>query len=419
MALEENYGRSFRNGEIVFREGSVGSCAYLIESGAIEISIQQDGQTVVLATRKAGDIFGEMAMVDNQPRSATARAVGRVQLLVLSQEHLSHRLENCDPVIRLVLGTILQRFRETLDSLQYAVSDAGVPMADNPTHASRRRDSGLRMFLGKEDALDRLKLEQEVAAGLKRRELVLHFQPIVDLNNGAIHAVEGLVRWEHPTKGLLMPGAFLGVVDAGAIVRNFGTYIVDAACDAAVLMGEHCTAGNGMAQPKIHINISPKHLLQPDFVDAVCEAAAAHGVAPGELVLEVTEDLLIDRPDEALQALSACTNRGFEVSLDDFGTGYSSLSYLRQFPLAEIKIDRSFVSQMFSDERSMKILETLCDLANTLKLRLVAEGIEDAQQAEVLRSLGCRYGQGYHFARPLPLDDVLALLDRGSVALAS
>ncbi len=398
-------------GDVIFTEGSIGDCAYIVEHGTVVVSVVREGAPSILAHLSVGDILGEMAIVDNRPRSASAHALGHVELTVLSQEHLTHRLEGCDPVVRLMLDSILRRYRETL---RMANGVTALDAEDAPDQA-RVGDGGPSANLS--DAITQIKLEHELRHALARDELELHYQPIVDLNDQSIDSFEGLVRWHHPERGLLMPGAFIDAAELGTLVSVFGLHVATLASAGARAIAGQCAA-HGRAAPKVHLNVSPRHLAVPSFLEDIGRCVAEAGRQPQDMVLEVTENLLIESPEQALAVLSAAVDRGFEISLDDFGTGYSSLSYLRQFPLAEIKIDRSFVAQMFSDERSLKIVEKLCDLSMSLGVRLVAEGIEDERQAEVLRSMGCGYGQGFHLARPMPLDDALGLLGAGPLALA-
>ena len=401
MALIEHFRQSFKDGEVIFAEGSVGDCAYLIEHGTIEISIQHNGSPIVLAARSAGEIFGEMAMVDNLPRSASARAVGEVELLILSKEQLKYRLESIDPVLRLVLTTILERFRETLLRLKHEISDFGISVASSDSAGAGRVDRG------RKDALDRIKLEQELKRGLIGKELVLNYQPIVDIKTGTITGFEALVRWNHPSHGMLSPALFISAAEESHLVDLLGRYVISEACEALKTLA----AASGSDRDLVmHVNVSPRHLLADEFVDEVVAASAAAGIAPQGLVLEITEGLLIDRPDDAMATLVRCAEHGFKISLDDFGTGYSSLSYLSQFPLSEIKIDRSFINQMFENGRSMKVLESICGLAKTLNLELVAEGIEEDTQAGTLGDMGCQYAQGYYFGRPMPLHEAVSLL---------
>ncbi len=401
----ESFRESYDDGETVFVEGSQGDCAYLIEHGAVEISILHEGKPTVLATRVAGEIFGEMAIVDKQPRSATARAVGEAVVLRLSEEQFKYRLDAIDPVMGLVLRTILERVRETLLRLKYEIADFGIPVTPGPGRGSGSPPTDL----GRKDALDRVRLERDLERGLNENELILHYQPIVDLAGNSPVACEALIRWNHPHRGLLSPATFLSLAEDSYLMRSLGQYVFEQACAALAEIASRRDLPFAKKM-RMHVNISPKQLLYPNFLRQIADIAHSNRVETKSIVLEITERLLIDQPDEAMSMLNACIDEGFQIALDDFGTGYSSLAYLSRFPLSEIKIDRSFISNMHSNSRSIEILNMLCSLANTLELRLVAEGIESQEQADAVRQMGCPNGQGYLFGRPMPLAELKTLL---------
>lgn len=252
--LDSHFYQSFEDGELIFPEGSVGNCVFLIERGAVEILIQHDGKPVVLATRSAGEIFGEMAMIDDQPRSASARAIGDVELLILSQEQFKFRLGSIDPVLRLIMRTILERYRETLLRLKFETADLGIQMAPRTAGGFALGD------WGRKDALDRIKLEQDLKRGLLGRELTLHYQPIIDLASRKTVGFEALVRWNHPGRGMLPPAVFLSAAEDSDLVALLGRYVAAEACQALKQLSE--IAGDACAEPLImHINVSPRHLM--------------------------------------------------------------------------------------------------------------------------------------------------------------
>ena len=293
--------------------------------------------------------------------------------------------------------------------LKYEISDFGVSVPSASVAVGGSTD------WGRKDALDKIKLEHDLSRGLLSDELFLQYQPIVDVASSAVIAFESLVRWSHPDRGLMPPAMFIGAAEDGHLVARLGRHVISEACRGLKLLTE--TVGGDVGRKlMMHVNISPRHLLEPSFVDEVIQITATGGIEPSQLVLEVTESVLIDRPDEAMATLSRCSDQGYSIALDDFGTGYSSLSYLSQFPLSEIKIDRSFVASMFTNQRSMNILKMLCNLSQTLNLRLVAEGIEEQREADAVHVLGCDYGQGYLFGRPMNLEDALHYLKGQSAA---
>ncbi len=232
-------------------------------------------------------------------------------------------------------------------------------------------------------------LETEFRQGLTRNEFILHYQPIVDLGSGRIWGAEALVRWQHPTRGLLLPAEFVPLAEKNDTITMLGTWVLSEACEQAALWR---AAGYDCRSLKIAVNISARE-LNATLVETVRAALAATDLEPSALILEVTETALLVSPDEAAAVVTAVRALGVSIALDDFGTGYSSLSCLRRFAADSLKIDRSFVKGLGADTA---VVKAVVDLANSLGLAVVAEGVETAQQLALLRALGCSTAQGYH-----------------------
>jgi diguanylate cyclase (GGDEF)-like protein len=246
--------------------------------------------------------------------------------------------------------------------------------------------------------LDRVKLEGELRAGLERHELRLLYQPVVTISEGRLTAVEALVRWEHPTRGFLGPQEFIPVAEESDLIISVGAWVIEQACEQIRRWRESHPARLGL---RVSVNVSARQ-LSPGLVDTVASALEQSGVEPSQLALEITESLLIEHTETAREVLSGLQELGVAIVLDDFGTGYSSLGYLNEFPLSQLKLDRTFTAQLTRDPRSAKIIAATIDMARALGMTVVAEGVESEEQAEVLRRLGCDYAQGYLFARPEP-----------------
>jgi diguanylate cyclase (GGDEF)-like protein len=242
------------------------------------------------------------------------------------------------------------------------------------------------------NAVARLDRREQLERAIENEELVLHYQPIVDLDLGRNAGFEALVRWQHPERGLLGPGEFIPLAEETGLIVPLGRWVLREACRQA--------AGWAGA-PYLSVNVAGLQLEQPGFVEEV-EAALRDGdLAPERLVLEVTESSLVD--DLVAERLQALRRLGVRLAIDDFGTGYSSLSYLRKFPMDVLKIDRSFTRDACEDSA---LLNAIVAMGESLGLVLVPEGIEEPEQAEVLRALGCRLGQGFLFGRPVPADQL-------------
>ncbi|WP_328292277.1 sensor domain-containing phosphodiesterase [Kineococcus sp. NBC_00420] len=254
---------------------------------------------------------------------------------------------------------------------------------------------------------DRLRLLQELRAALAEGQLRLHYQPRVRLVDGVTTGVEALIRWEHPTRGLLGPAAFIDVAENAGLIREVGAWVLDTAvAQAAVWNAEptaESTAGTSSgAGVQMSVNISARQLSDPDLMLLVTSALARHGVPASQLVLEITETALMTDPVAAETTLSALAALGVRIAIDDFGTGYASLTYLQRFPVHELKIDRSFVESLVDRPADRAIAGACVHLARALGLDCVAEGVETAEQRDVLLELGCDLAQGYLFSRPRP-----------------
>ena len=254
---------------------------------------------------------------------------------------------------------------------------------------------------------ERLDLENDLRRAVERDELRLHYQPLVDLSTDAIVGVEALVRWHHPTRGLIPPLAFIPLAEATGLIASIGRWVLETACRQA-----RAWQLEQPDRPKIRmsVNLSAREFAQADMVAQVSGVLAASGLDPDLLELEITETVLMDESDAAIDSLRALRALGVRLVLDDFGTGYSSLSYLKHMPLDAIKIDRSFVLELTADATNLPIVQAVIALAHGLGIDVVAEGIETAEQLATLRELACDRGQGYHYARALPATELVALL---------
>jgi diguanylate cyclase (GGDEF)-like protein len=244
--------------------------------------------------------------------------------------------------------------------------------------------------------LDRVALESELRAALERDELVLLYQPVVSVADGSLAAVEALVRWQHPTRGLLGPQEFIPVAEKSELIVSIGTWVIEEAC--AQIERWNDTHEARLSVP-VSVNVSARQ-LSPSLVEIVSDALAQSGTEPSELALEITESLLIEHTDSSHEVLAALKALGVSIILDDFGTGYSSLGYLNQFPLGQLKLDRTFTAELAREPRSAKIVAATIDMARALGMTVVAEGVESEEQLDVLKRLGCDYAQGFLFARP-------------------
>jgi EAL domain-containing protein (putative c-di-GMP-specific phosphodiesterase class I) len=278
----------------------------------------------------------------------------------------------------------------------YAAKAAG-----RATH--RFFDEQMNVVAGRKLALGS-DLRRAIGAG----ELRLFLQPKVDANDGTMVGAEALVRWQHPQRGLLSPYEFIPLAEELGLIVPLGDWVLQTACEA--LQDWQCA---GIATVPLSINLSSISFMQPGMVEQLEKIVRDFGVEPRQIILEVTESVLMNDTEVAIARMQTLSDSGFELSLDDFGTGFSSLSYLKMFPIDELKIDRAFVRDVTEDERDAALVGSIIALGQQFRVRVVAEGVENAAQAAFLIDRGCHIQQGYLFARPMPLDDFQGILSRG------
>ncbi len=310
---------------------------------------------------------------------------------------------------------------------QEVYTSASIGIATNETHydnaADIMRDADLAMYRAKiegrarveifdtslhDAAMRRLALESDLRGALRRGEFLLHYQPIVDLKSDMIVGFEALARWRRNGE-LISPVEFIGLAEETGLIVFIGAWVMREALGALARLQAECPAN---ADLTMSINVSPKQFHQPDFLESVLLAISASGVEPRTVRLEITETVAIQDAEKTVEILKGLQAIGVRVSIDDFGTGYSSLSYLHKLPLDTLKIDRSFVSALQQKEGGSAIIHTILALAQSLQMDVVAEGTETIDHVDQLRSMGCRYAQGYFFSRPVAEEDAARLVGR-------
>jgi diguanylate cyclase (GGDEF)-like protein/PAS domain S-box-containing protein len=249
-------------------------------------------------------------------------------------------------------------------------------------------------------ASERMTLEGGLRQALERGELLLHYQPIIDLRSGEAVEAEALLRWRHPTRGVLPPMEFIGIAEQSGLIVPIGEWVLREACRQAA----HWRA-TGLPPVRIAVNLSARQFRKNGLAAVLGECLRAAGLKGDALSLEITESLLMENPEGSRRVLGEMKEMGVRIALDDFGTGYSSLAYLRHFPLDTVKIDRSFVRDLDRNPEDASIVKAMIDLAHNLQLSLTAEGVETQAQLGFLREQGCDHAQGYFFSRPVPADE--------------
>jgi predicted signal transduction protein with EAL and GGDEF domain len=320
--------------------------------------------------------------------------------------------QDAAPVAQKILETLHQPF--AVDAHELHVS-ASIGISIYPDHGAdaealmraadiavyHAKDSGRANYQYFTAALNgavqrRLKLASQLRHAVARGELSMHYQPQIDMASGRIIAAEALVRWHEPGLGLIPPSEFIPIAEETGLIIPIGEWVLRTAC--AQLRSWHDA---GYSDLKIAVNLSTRQVIQQGFVDTVARVLAESGLAPAVLDLEITESLLMQPSDENLAALSRLSGMGIQLSVDDFGTGYSSLSYLKRFPIHTLKIDQSFVRGIDRDQDDMTIVAAIIAMAQSLRLKVIAEGVETAAQGSFLKEHGCFLAQGYYYSRPM------------------
>ena len=291
-------------------------------------------------------------------------------------------------------------------------TDAEVLLGNTEAALRKAKDIGERYVLFTpelaERTVGRLTLENQLRQALEKEEFVLHYQPKVDLETRQIVGVEALIRWQSPALGLVPPMKFIPLLEETGLILDVGSWALRrAAADHRGWVEQRLLA------PRVAVNVSAIQLRQGGFVDAVAQAII-EGVAPTGIDLEITESLVMEDIEGNIRKLEEVRALGVSIAIDDFGTGYSSLAYLAKLPVQTLKIDRSFIITMLDDADTMTLVQTIISLAHSMRLRVVAEGVEEEEQAKMLRLLRCDQMQGYLFSKPMPLDAMTALLKQGN-----
>ncbi len=387
--------RQFGKGEALMREGDRGDCAYIIESGNVEILVQRDGQLLQIGTRGPGSMLGEMAMVDDKPRTATVRALEDSTAIEITREDFAHRVDSADPVLKMVMRIVTSRYRDMIARTEAVRVLPASPAAE----AAEKSDSS------SETALSTIRLNNELKEALEKGQLMLFYQPIIDIQNMKIGGFEGLMRWKHPVNGMISPGVFIPVAEDSGLITELSELALELAADAAVKL--QAAASKDLLGPEpifVGVNFSVKDFSAVDLPGILKAAIEGREMNPLQIHLEIVESLLMESPEKARAVHERCREIGINISIDDFGSGYSSLSYLHFFPIDTLKIDQSFIRTLSKDQGSKVLVKAIIGLAHNLGMKVIAEGVETAADAAYLRSQGCEYIQGYFFSKPLAFE---------------
>ena len=395
----------YRAGEVIMRQDEPGDCAYFVQSGRVEIVLQRpDGSEIDVGRRGPGTLIGEMAIVDDGPRSATVRALEDCRLLEISKADFSRAVKNANPIVGLVTKLILMRYRDILqrsENVREFAGDTTMLEQQERYHAEESR------------VLDAVRMANEFKVAVGRKELFLEYQPFVEIANGRIIGFEALMRWHHPVTGPMRPDLFIPMAEDTGLIIEATRWAFRESCQALKRM----IVQTGDSSLFISVNFSAQDFDDPAFLDEMLFILHETGIHSSQIHMEITERLLLRQSDQVKKILLQCREHDMQIAIDDFGTGYSSLSYLHQYPVTTLKIDQSFVRNMTSDKGALGLVKSILSLSENMGLSIIAEGVETQTQVDLLKTLKCQVVQGYFFARPMPEREAARLLAAQSKTL--
>jgi EAL domain-containing protein (putative c-di-GMP-specific phosphodiesterase class I) len=393
----------FASGEDVFQYGDTGDCAYLIEEGAVEVLVMKDGAEHRLRLMGKGELFGEVSLIDHKPRTATIRAVERTVLVPIPRTLMESLLNKSDPILRHLLLVILDRFRHRDD----------VQQLPNKNSADAEVQAKHEVILQGE-ATHKLSFAHGIRRGLARGEFELFYQPICVLHDRRIAGFEALVRWQHPSDGILQPKDFLWIAEQTDLIHDLGVWTLERACRDWTILRQY----TDYRQPFISVNVSAAQLSNELLAKDVALILARQNMNASELKLELTETEIVEHPETAVKVMSMLINLGCNLALDDYGAGHSGLRHLQRFPLTTLKIDSAFVEPMLHSVQSLEIVRSSVALGHSLGMSVVAEGVEAEPMLRMLLEMKCDFGQGWYLGKPATLTELQLRFAKPSSATA-
>ncbi len=391
----------FKAGEVIMTQGDAGLCAYFIQEGRVGIVVEKsNGKLLHMGTRGPGSIIGEMAIVDNQPRSATIKSLENCTLLEITKDDFARSVRAADPIVRLIAQIILMRYRDILRRSQTLLADS----ADSPSPEELEREYAEQI-----NVVEAIKMANEFKVAIATQQLVLNYQPILSIATGRILGFEALMRWQHPERGLIPPDMFIPMAEDSGLIVGASRWAIREVCQMINRLDQ---ARPDMQDLYVSINLSATDFDDENFLDNLYDTLEESSIPAHRIHIEITERLLLKQPKNVKETLDNCRARGIGVIIDDFGTGYSSLSYLHQYPIDTLKIDQSFIHKMSEDPIVFGLVKSILSLSQNMNIKMIAEGVEDIEEARLLSELECDMAQGYFYSRPVPELQVLELLLR-------
>ncbi len=389
--------RKFSAGDIVFNKDDILEDCYFIESGVIEIiHFDENGKPGKATQLGANHIFGELSLVETRKSFFTAKALTDAKINVISKSQVLDRLENTDPVIRAFAETLLQRVFTQFHNHESKILK----------HKFKKN---------KIAAIDKLKLESEIKDAIDNNKLAIKFQPIYDLKDNIIKGAEALVRWPNNPLGLESPEAFIKICEETQLIIPLGRWVIKQAIQSWKEISHIIEKTYNFSSPFVSVNLSAKQIHDEGLLDFIKTEMKRNNLKSSQLKLEITETTLINE-EVAISWIEKVHKEGFSVAIDDFGSGYSSFKHLSLIPYDFIKIDTTLVTNIDSSSKDRKIIEAILKLGEALNTPTIVEGVRSKTHIDILRSLNCRFIQGYVISKPLFKEDFIKKIANKKIA---
>lgn len=364
-------------GDILISQGDQGNCAFYIENGEVEITRKSPAGHQINAGRcGAGEIIGEMGLLTDHEHTTTACATTECTLTPLDRQDFNRRLQNAEPLIQHTLAHMINQYR----------------LARETSHHTQ---SGNKTSNEDEDKA----LAAEFEKALGGNDLSLVYQPIFELASGRIEGVEALMRWHHPEWGTISPGRFIPVAEATGLIVDASQWVLNQACKTLKRLESRIGYNKSRY---MSVNFTSKDFAEASFIETLYDIISTQDVMPRQINLEITEETLMSDPDNARESLKLCSKAGLGIAIDDFGLGDHPLNDLDSFAINTLKIDKTFIRDMTNASAAYELVEAMITLARSLDMMSIGEGVEYAEEADILNELGCDSAQGFYYAKPMP-----------------
>lgn len=413
----KDYSKKFSAGDVIFSEGDITDQAYIIDEGEVLLSsVNKKGEKKNLETLGVGKLFGELGVIEKSKRTVTATAKSNCTLSIISQEQVRERLDNSDPIIKLLVETLIQRNQITTHTRkQKTISILSAQEQTSTIHLTQSSGNNITTASLEKNVLDKIRFENELKKALDKDEFFLNFQPIIATKTGKTAGFEALCRWENPILGAVRADVFVDIAEQTSLIIPISHWIINKACsDFGKLNKLIKEQTKRTTKLFVSINISGKQIINDDkFFDVLKKAVWSNQLKPSNIKLEVTERVFAEN-DKVIDWIKQCKELGYTIALDDFGTGYSSLSCLKDLNIDNVKIDKSFLNNI-EDKKSQVIIKAISNMCSGLNKPVIAEGIETKEQYKSLQELGCHYCQGYYFSKPLDIKTIIEQFNKKAV----